>query len=192
MSYWPERYKFKKKQKDFGKGLDGFIFNPRPHLITASALLDLVSCDWIEELTALCLRMGASFYGCLTYDGKIEWLPSHPSDMKLVQLLNQDQRREKGLGTALGADSVTTLTRSLASKGFSVKIAPSPWVLGNADADLQYALLSQWTKLFEEVPVRSRQEFGLWKKFRWEAVADSTSYLKIGHQDIWSVHPDHS
>lgn len=186
-----EKYCVFYEQKDFGKGFDEFRVKPQPHLITASALLDLVSGSWIEELTAFCLRMGASFYGCLTYDGKIEWSPSHPGDTKLLQLLNQDQKRDKGLGPALGPDSLPFVTQSLASRGFSIELASTPWVLGPDDVELQYALLSQWTKLFENAAVWRPQEFYNWKKFRLETMVDSGSCLEIGHYDIWSVHPDH-
>jgi hypothetical protein len=184
-----EEYCLFHEQKDFGRGLADFSFHSQIHLITASALLDLVSLNWIEELIALCSRIQASFYGSLTYDGKIDWLPSHPSDIKLLRLLNKDQRRDKGLGPALGPDSIVAVKRCLALRGFVVSTAPSPWILGAEDADLQKALLSQWSALLEQNSDWNPHEFRLWRKFRLEAIARGKSQLTVGHQDIWAVPP---
>jgi hypothetical protein len=42
-------------------------------LITASALLDLVSADWLARLVGLRARLGCALYVALTYNGRIEW-----------------------------------------------------------------------------------------------------------------------
>jgi len=184
-----EEYCVFHEQKNFGGGLLDFSFDSKIHLITASALLDLVSLNWVEELITLCLRTRASFYGSLTYDGKIDWVPSHPGDKKLLQLLNKDQRRDKGLGLALGPDAVAAVRQALALQGFVVAIGSSPWILGPVDEDLQLVLLSQWSKILEQNKDFPSRELRLWKDFHLEAIAEGKSYLRVGHQDIWATPP---
>ena len=187
-----EEYCVFHEQKNFGGGLLDLSVNSKINLITASALLDLVSLNWVEELTALCLQRQASFYGSLTYDGKIDWSPSHPGDIKLLQLLNKDQRRDKGLGPALGPDAIAAARRAMASRGFVVAIGPSPWVLGPVDEDLQTALLSQWGILLKQNTDLPSREVQLWKDFHLDAIAKGKSYLRVGHQDMWATPPGRS
>lgn len=187
-----EEYCVFHEQKNFGRGLLDLSFDSKIHLIAASALLDLVSLNWVEELAALCLQTQASFYGSLTYDGKIDWSPSHPGDIKLLQLLNKDQRRDKGLGPALGPDAIAAARRALALRGFVVAIGPSPWVLGPVDGDLQIALLSQWGMLLTQNTDLPSREVRHWKDFHLDAIAEGKSYLRVGHQDMWAAPPARS
>ena len=73
-------------------------------LVTASALLDLVSERWSEALVEACAaaRCGALF--ALTYDGTIEWDTGSrdPVDELVRAAVNAHQRRDKGFGSALG------------------------------------------------------------------------------------------
>ena len=76
------------------------------NLITTSALLDLVSADFITELTKQIKTMNkhrpVGLYSALNYDGSIKWLPDHSLDHAILDCFNQDQRRDKGFGPALG------------------------------------------------------------------------------------------
>ena len=44
-------------------------------LVTASALLDLVSKDWVARFAARLARAGVPFYAVLSYDGRMHWDP---------------------------------------------------------------------------------------------------------------------
>ena len=56
------------RQLDLGSLADTDIFAGR-HLVTASALLDLVSERWLGELAACCRAAGAAALFTLTYNG---------------------------------------------------------------------------------------------------------------------------
>ena len=72
-------------------------------LITASALLDLVSEEFVDSITSQLVSLNkqqpVGLYTALTYNGMIEWKPSHSLDEKVQNSLNQDQKRDKGFGT---------------------------------------------------------------------------------------------
>ena len=82
-------------------------------LITASALLDLVSGDFIRDLCQLIKEKNegrpVGFYSALNYDGCIKWTPFHPLDAAILMNFNTDQRRDKGFGPALGPDATDFL-----------------------------------------------------------------------------------
>ena len=97
-------------------------------LVTASALLDLVSDPWLIAFVA---RLGVPFYAALTYDGTMNWTPPDPSDEKIKAAFNAHQRTDKGFGPALGPDAADRSIELLRDAGFAVESAQSPWQLGN-------------------------------------------------------------
>src|SRR5258707_11635990 len=77
------------------------------HLVTASALLDLVSERWLRELASACRSHGAAALFALTYNGRSACTPVEPEDDHVRQLFNTHQRRnDKGFGIAAGPDAV--------------------------------------------------------------------------------------
>ena len=175
---------------DFARGFPDFPIDPSADLITASAFIDLVSLSWIEQLVAFCKKARTSFYGCLTYNGLIEWSPKHSFDGEFLQLLNNDQRRDKGMGPALGPDAFQAINNSFVSSGFVVKTGSSPWVLDSKDWQLQKALLLQWVKLLDQKSSWPAWKIKEWNEFHLAVIVEGKSQLKVGHQDIWVVPPE--
>jgi SAM-dependent methyltransferase len=110
-------------------------------LVTASALLDLVSGDWLAALVECLRARGLPFYATLSYDGTTIWDPPAAGDNAVLRAFNRDQRRDKGFGPALGPEAAETAARLFAGAGFRVRVAPSPWRLDASDSDLQKELL---------------------------------------------------
>lgn len=103
--------------------------------ITASALIDLVSAQWLDELV-VCAR-GRPLYIALSYDGIGRWHPNHPDDAAVLAAFDAHQRGDKGFGLALGPDAASYLARALHAEGYRVETAPSPWKIGaGAMADM--------------------------------------------------------
>lgn len=93
--------------------------------ITASALIDLVSADWLDALVAQ--ARGRVLYIALSYDGREVWSPAHSDDAAIFAAFEAHQRRDKGFGPALGAQAVPYLRDRLVQAGYQVQTAPSPW-----------------------------------------------------------------
>src|SRR5262245_42947755 len=80
--------------------LDARLFSRRD-LVTASALLDLVSEKWLRALAAECRTAAATALFALTYDGRSHCDPEEPEDEEIRGLMNQHQRQnDKGFGRA--------------------------------------------------------------------------------------------
>ena len=95
--------------------------------VTASALLDLVSAEWLDALVA---RIAAPALFCLTVDGRADWQPAHPDDAAVKEAFWADMTRDKGSGPALGAGAVAYAETAFRHAGFTVETAPSDWRLG--------------------------------------------------------------
>ncbi|MGB0927880.1 MAG: class I SAM-dependent methyltransferase [Pikeienuella sp.] len=106
---------------------------PRPDIITGFAFFDLVSAEWIDRLVPLIAETGAAVYAPLTYDGVETWSPTPPHEPEALAAFNEDMRRDKGFGPALGADAAPYLADALRRAGYDVSMAASPWTLSVAD-----------------------------------------------------------
>ena len=121
-------------------------------LATGSALLDLVSRDWLSGLAAACREGGCAALFSLTYDGSIQWqaaadvrLPDDDPDDALVRrAVNSHQRRDKGLGPALGPMAGLMAETLFREAGYRAWLLQSPWRLGPDDAALAQALVDGW------------------------------------------------
>lgn len=149
------------------------------HLVTASALLDLVSEDWLARLTARLARAGIAFYAALSYDGVMRWHPADPDDAAVTGAFNDHQRGDKGLGPALGPDAGETAARLWRAQGYEVALAPSPWRLGPKETALQAALLSGVAQAATEAGCA---EADGWLARRRAPSADLAA--EIGHVDL--------
>src|SRR5581483_1374987 len=99
-------------------------------LVTASALLDLVSDRWLSELAASCRTAGAAALFALTYDGRSTCDPGEPEDEDIRALMNRHQRNnDKGFGRAAGPDAAAAAVRAFESSGYRVRTESSDWAL---------------------------------------------------------------
>lgn len=149
-------------------------------LVTASALLDLVSLDWLATLVDWCARQRVAMLISLSYDGRVEWSPVLPDDVATVAALERDQRRDKGMGLALGSEAVSRLRARLAARGLREVAGASDWDLGASgpDAAIQRRLIGDWAALTEPA-VASR-----WQAARVALLEAGQSRLRVGHLDV--------
>ena len=157
-------------------------------LITASALLDLVSRDWLRDLATRCTRHGAAVLLALSYDGRMIGEPEDPEDATIRDLVNRHQRTDKGFGAALGPDATVCAVEVFEGLGYHVKTSASDWVLtGTASSELQRQLIEGWAAAAVEIaPGRSAVIEG-WRTRRLAHVAAGRSMLRVGHQDLAAV-----
>ena len=155
-------------------------------LITASALLDLVSANFIRDLCQLIREkneyQSVGFYSALNYDGCIKWTPFHPLDAAILMNFNADQRRDKGFGPALGPDATDFLKAQFHSANFQCLWAKSPWLLGSADYQLTESLINGISGVAIQTDELTNSDIQDWKTFRIKNVRTGTCHL--GHTDI--------
>lgn len=155
-------------------------------LITASALFDLVSADFVDALAAAvhdrCQQQSLGLYAALNYDGTTRWTPEHPLDEAVLSAFNRDQQRDKGFGVALGPDAGRYMERKFKTLGFKVLRAESPWKLNGTDSELVQALI---TGIGEAVKADTALDAGQlqdWIRFRSAHAVSGT--CEVGHTDL--------
>lgn len=167
---------------------DREIFEGRA-LVTASALLDLVSEAWLRTLAARCAESGAAVLFALSYDGRIQCSPEDPDDGRILALVNEHQRIDKGFGPALGPDATDCAARCFSSLGYRVRPAGSDWALPLEAGELQQQLIDLWAQAAAEIAPAQTATIDLWRSRRLAHVAANRSQLMVGHQDMaaWRI-----
>jgi hypothetical protein len=155
-------------------------------IISASALFDLVSADFIDDLLAGVNAESTAFYAALNYDGTTKWHPAHPLDEKVLTAFNRDQLRDKGFGPALGPNATEYLKTVLAKKGYRVLIRPSPWQLDAQDENMLLELIQGIAAAVGQSDDQDLQK-GLaeWKTYR--LAHATTGKCIIGHWDLLAL-----
>lgn len=163
---------------------------PPGGLVTASALLDLVSDRWLHALAAHCSAARISVLFALTYDGRIEAAPFDDFDSDLRALVNRHQRRDKGFGPALGPAAAAATLAAFEAQGYVLRTARSDWRLEPAHAALQSALIDGWAAAAVEMAPEDEPAIERWRVRRLEHVAAGRSQLRVGHVDVVGRPPD--
>lgn len=151
-------------------------------LVTATALFDLVSAEWLDRfLDALAARR-LPLYVALSYDGTMAWSPPHPLDGAVTAAFNRHQHGPKGFGgPALGPEAPAALAAGLDARGYRVTLADSPWRVGADQPSFTAALLDGVAAaVAEEGSVRPIAD---WLAARRAA----THRTEVGHRDLLAV-----
>ncbi|MFO0336436.1 MAG: class I SAM-dependent methyltransferase [Pseudomonadota bacterium] len=159
-------------------------------LVTASALLDLVSAAWLDRLASACARAGAIALCVLDYDGRRSCAPADPDDAAAHAAFDAHQRRDKGFGPALGPDACVRAAAAFAARGYRVRRARSDRQLDAADAAdaaLQRELLRGWAAAAIEAVPGERGRFEGWLERRLAHVDAGRSVLLVGHEDLLAI-----
>jgi hypothetical protein len=154
-------------------------------LVTASALLDLVSERWLLALAARCRSEHAAVLFALTYDGRFECAPPEPEDDTIRRLFNEHQRRSnKGFGIAAGPAAALCAERAFVNAGYHVELAASDWKLEPEAQDLQRLLIQGWADAATEVDPSATPLIASWLARRLAHVDERRSLITVGHQDL--------
>ena len=177
-----------RQQLDLMAGLETLPWHAAD-LVTASALLDLVGTAWLHRLVAASAASRVALLMSLNVDGRHVWTPDDPADATVGQLFAEHQRRDKGLGPALGAEAVAVLRKTLETAGYRVFTATSDWwVDGGANPQahaMQCALVDGMSAAACEQSPASAEPVEAWRKRRLAAVA--RSQLRVGHLDLLAL-----
>jgi len=172
---------------------------PSGGLVTASALLDLVSASWLDALLRRCRDTRCQLLFALSYDGRCELSPSHPDDLTLINLVNRHQRTDKGFGPALGPDAAAHAEARCHPLRYQSLCVTSDWQVGPDEPALQRALIDGWhwaaleqgrhrqdrdggdrQRGEERLPDRLNQ----WHAGRIRLIDERKSWLRVGHRDL--------
>jgi hypothetical protein len=165
---------------------DRTLFEGRS-IVTASALLDLVSERWLCALADRCAEVSATVLFALTYDGRIVFSPEDNDDHAIIALINEHQRTEKGFGVALGPGASDCADRCLGDRGYRVVRDRTDWVLTAATADLQRQLIDGWADAAAELVPLDAAAIDAWRRRRHSHVDAGSSRIVVGHEDVLGI-----
>lgn len=166
------------------------------HLVTASALLDLVSQQWIDTLVARIVGQQQALLIALSVNG--EWHFIDPQggpvlddeDHWLLALFLAHQQRNKGLGDALGGQAHRALVAALEAANYRVEQAETPWQLAAGSQEqlpLMMALLEGWAAAATEQAPQAAARIATWLQQRQQAVANGEQGIWVGHCDLLAM-----
>jgi len=162
----------------------GSLEMPAGGLVTASALLDLVSADWLEGLLTRAADAGCRLLFALSYDGRCRLEPSLPDDHDVIALVNRHQRGDKGFGPALGPDAADIAASISRKLGYRVRTSPSDWQIGPDEPTLQRALLDGWTQAALDTAPDAAATIRTWRQMREQAICAGRLRITVGHVDL--------
>lgn len=171
------------RRLDLARDLEALADGP-VDLITAAALLDLVSPAWLARLVALRRRTGAAMYIVLTIDGRIDWEPADPADRLARELVSAHQRTDKGFGPSLGPDAADSLRSLLLQERGTLHMQDSDWRLAPADAPIQLELLAGYATSASAIDPARADEIARWAERRRARILAGGSALWVGHRDL--------
>jgi hypothetical protein len=170
---------------DLNRDLEGALDGPLD-LVTMSALLDLVSEDWLTRFTIEAAARRLPVYAALSYDGRIEFAPVDVADNAVLGAVNRHQRRNKGFGPALGPAAAQAALERFKRVGYAVTHGASDWLFGPDDHEIQLAMLSGWAlaaRETNELPVADVLD---WLERRRNHVEAQRSAIRVGHLDLFA------
>jgi hypothetical protein len=113
-------------------------------LLTASALLDMLTGDELERLTRACVAAGCPALLTVSVVGRVDLTPSDPLDDVIGEAFDAHQRRVSGDRRLLGPGAVGAAVDSFNRLGAEVVVRASPWCLGPAQTRLAEEWFAGW------------------------------------------------
>ncbi len=152
-------------------------------LVTASALLDLVSAPWLQALIDKARAARAALMFGLTVDGRTAWDPGDPGDELVQGLFSRHQRRDKGFGPAMGSLAAPVALKQLARAGYRARQARTDWLIDGAMApQMLLAMVEGMAAAALEQDPAAQDAVRSWQARRQHGIGRSS--LRVGHVDI--------
>ncbi|MFH0515854.1 hypothetical protein ACHBTE_01575 [Streptomyces sp. M41] len=152
-------------------------------LVTASALLDVLTREEVATLAAACAGAGCPALLTLSVAGRVELTPSDPLDTEIAEAFNAHQRRS-GL---LGPDAVTAAAEAFSEHGATVQVHPSPWRLGPAESALTAQWLRGWVGAAVEHRPELREQADRYLRERLAACEAGELSVVVHHSDLLAL-----
>ena len=153
-------------------------------LVTASALLDLLTRDELLRVINACVGAGCPVLFALAVSGRVQLLPADPLDARIGAAFNAHQRRMTSRGRLLGPDAAEAAVEGFRSSGAEVAVRPSPWRLGATDGELAAKWLNGWVDAACEQAPDLAPEADAYRRRRLREAAAGALAVTVGHVDV--------
>jgi len=153
-------------------------------LITASALLDLLTAEELDRLAGLCAGAGCPVLLTLSVIGSVEITPADPLDRRVAAAFDAHQRRATKRGRLLGPDAVDFAVEAFRRLGAEVLFRPSPWRLGPAHSALAVEWFTGWLGAACEQDAKLTAQSEPYARRRLEQARAGELAVTVGHADV--------
>jgi hypothetical protein len=154
------------------------------HLVTASALLDMMTAEELDRLIVTCAGAGCPVLIALTVTGQVDLTPLDRFDQSIADAFNAHQRRKTGGRRLLGPGAIDAAVDGFTRLGLEVLCRPSPWRLGPGEA----ALTPEWLMGWLAAACEQHPELGAvapsYARRRLAEAAEGRLSVTVHHQDL--------
>jgi hypothetical protein len=156
-------------------------------VVAASALLDLLTAEEVDNLAAACVEAGCAALFGLSVTGMVAITPPDPLDGRFEAAFNAHQRRRAGGRRLLGPDAGDAAAEAFARRGAAVTTRPSPWRFGANQAELAEEWLRGWiAAACDQQPDLTRHADSYLNR-RLDACASGALRVVVGHLDVLAL-----
>jgi trans-aconitate methyltransferase len=153
-------------------------------LVTASALLDMLTADEVDSIVAACA--GRPTLLTLSVTGRAQLTPADPLDSRIAAAFDAHQRRTVGGRNLLGPDAADAAAEAFRRRGVTVDIRSTPWLLGAEQAELAAEWLTGWVDAACEQQPDLAGPARPYEARRLAEAAAGRLGVVVGHRDLLS------
>ncbi len=158
-------------------------------LVTASALLDMLTEHELAELVRVCAGPGCPVLITLSVVGRVLMTPADTLDGRVAAAFNAHQRRETERGRLLGPDAAGRAADRFGRLGAEVLVRPSPWRLGAAHPGLTAEWFTGWVRAAREQQPELAAELDDYSERRLAQAAAGRLSVIVDHADLLVLPP---
>jgi hypothetical protein len=156
-------------------------------LITASALLDVMTADEVDRVATACAEAGCPVLVTISVIGRVDLTPADRLDEQITDAFNAHQRRTVGGRRLLGPDAVDAAVEAFTPRGADVLVRPSPWRLEAAEAGLATAWFTGWVGAACEQRPELAVPASSYARRRLTEAAAGRLTVTVHHQDLLAI-----
>jgi hypothetical protein len=153
-------------------------------LITASALLDLLTAEDLAGLAAVCDTVACPVLLTLSVVGRVTLAPADPLDGRVAAAFDAHQRRTTERGQLLGPDAVAVAVDEFARRGAELHTRASPWRLGPRHAELAAEWFTGWVGAACEQDIELAGDVGAYTRRRVAQARAGELAVTVDHADL--------
>ncbi|MCS2609537.1 glycosyltransferase [Halomonas dongshanensis] len=170
-------------------------------LVSASALIDLVSRPWCEALADACAARQQALLIALSIT--VDWYFTDTAGARLTDAedaavlgwVKAHQAGDKGLGHALGGEAHGVLAELLRARGYQVEEAATPWRIAAGDAEfaaLARTLIKGWAQAARQAAPNEAARVTAWENARLRLLSEGALGVVVEHADLLALPPQRS
>lgn len=156
-------------------------------LVTASALLDLLTAEEIDAVAAACVGAGVAALLTLSVTGQVRFEPAEPRDVPMAAAFDAHQQRTVDGRALLGPRAPTVAEEAFVRHGAHILSRASPWHLGLDDVDLVVAWLQGWVAAAVAQDPDLARHADAYLARRLEAAEQGRLRVTVGHLDLLAL-----